>query len=76
MAKDLMEQEKLNDIKITNKKLYQTIQNTDVNTTVKPPLGVKLCYIQAEERIKDLADAVAAIAETPDNVDYYCKCEI
>ena len=28
-----------------------------------------------KQSIKYLADAVAAIAETPDNVDYYCTCE-
>lgn len=32
----------------------------------KPPLGVKPCYIQAEERIKDLAEAISRYADRGD----------
>jgi len=32
----------------------------------KPPLGVKPCYIQAEQRIKDLADAISRYANRGD----------
>ena len=34
--------------------------------TIKPPLGVKPCFIQAEERIKDLADAISRYANRGD----------
>lgn len=34
--------------------------------TTKPPLGVKPCFIQAEERIKDLADAISRYAHKGD----------
>lgn len=35
-------------------------------STDKPPLGVKPCYIQSSERIKDLAEAISRYADRGD----------
>lgn len=43
------------------------VKNMDYNFgKIKPPLGVKPCFIQAEERIKDLADAISRYANRGD----------
>ena len=35
-----------------------------LNNLIKQPLGVKPCYIQADERIRDLSDAISRYAGT------------
>lgn len=46
--------------------LHKHIGGYNNDKTTKPPLGVKPCYIQAEERIKDLADAISRYANRGD----------
>lgn len=41
-------------------------EESQKHTISKPPLGVKPCYIQAEERIKDLADGISRYAHKGD----------